>query len=67
MSNHSHYPGITCTGPLNKSQCDELWRRYQHGHEGVPCEKRVLPGNKIATCITGMTPEQLEARLSQAQ
>lgn len=65
MSKHSHYPGITCTGPLTKDQCDELWRWYQHGHEGVACVKEVLPGNKTATCILQYTPEDLESRRSK--
>jgi hypothetical protein len=62
---HSHYPGITCTGPLTKAQCDLLWTQYMHGHEGAACVKEVLPGNVKASCVLGMTAEQLESRRSK--
>lgn len=62
---HSHYPGIRCTGPLTKDQCDQLWTQYLHGHEGDPCVKEILPGNKTQQCVLKYTPEQLEERRSK--
>lgn len=50
---------------LTRKECDALWTAYLHRHEGRPCEKQVLPGNKTQTCILQFTPEELEARLSK--
>lgn len=68
---HKHWPkdhpnyeqAPTC--PLLKKDCDALWTAYLHFHEGEPCDKRVLPGNVLATCVKGMSPEKLQARLSK--
>jgi hypothetical protein len=46
-------------------ECDRIWTQYWHGHEGIACDKQVLPGNVTATCVLTMTPEQLAARLSK--
>ena len=50
---------------LPKTECDALWSAYQHGHEGVPCRKQVLPGNVKATCILEYTDEELASRLGR--
>lgn len=55
---HKHWPADhpyyelapTCDLPTKKA-CDERWTQYLHFHLGTPCEKRVEPGNKVATCI----------------
>lgn len=69
---HKHWPkdhpayerAGTCQ--LTVKACDLLWTQYMHGHEGEPCVKEVLPGNKTATCVLGMTAEQLETRRSKS-
>lgn len=58
---HRHYPGILCTGPLSKAECDAIWREYLHGHVGQPCRKDVKPGNKIATCVIARDVEVLHS------
>ncbi len=68
---HKHWPkdhpyyDKAPTHDATIKECDEVWRWYWHGHEGVPCVKAVLPGNTLATCTLTMTPEELAARLSK--
>lgn len=71
MKGHKHWPKdhpfyeMAPFHEATRKECDEMWRWYMHGHEGQPCEKQVLPGNKTATCVLTMSPDELEARLSK--
>jgi hypothetical protein len=61
---HPFYPQApTC--PLTIKACDKLWTAYLHFHEGQPCETMSFPNYKRPKCIVGMTPEEIEAKLSE--
>lgn len=61
---HPFYPyAPTCT--LTVKACDQLWTWYLHRHEGQPCVKERLPGNKTERCILALDEEALEARRSK--
>lgn len=67
---HKHWPTshplyhLAASHDMPKAECDALWRAYNHGHEGRPCDMQIVPSaskkgemNKLPTC---QTPSALE-------